>query len=189
MLALRWTLPNGTKLQSGRTDLTPCHELLIFPPFAPGTHFALVQHMCSMSEWLADGRLAAPPRQTGVIKTALLNGSSNGCNLFVTAEQVLLKINHLRKRQTVLWWSWKRFGLAAVTEGTRPCLISTKKAMKSAVVMLLTNPLVLMDNLQIVSLLFAYFGTLFQNVAGQTQTCIFHMSTMVQCQCFATLKG
>lgn len=92
-------------------------------------HPALILPSCSIcapwrSEWLADGRLAAPPRQTGVIKTALLNGSSNGCNLFVTAEQVLLKINHPRKRQTVLRGIWKRFGLAAVTEGSRPCLIS-----------------------------------------------------------------
>lgn len=67
--------------------------------------------------------LAASPRQTGVIKTALLNGSSNGRNLFVMEEQVSLKINHLRKRQTVLWWSRERFGKAGLTEGTGPCLM------------------------------------------------------------------
>lgn len=44
--------------------------------------------------------------------------------------------------------------------------------------MLLTNPLVLMDNLQMVSLLFV-LAFLYQNVAGQTQTCIFHMSIIV----------
>lgn len=128
MLALRWTLPNGTKLQTGHTDLTPCHELLISSPFAPGTHLL----SCSICAPCLSGAqtvtaraalLAAAPRQTGVIKTALLNGSSNGRNLFVMAKQVSLKINHLRKGQTVLWWSWKRFGKAGSTEGTGPCLI------------------------------------------------------------------